>query len=118
MHELSIARAVVDEVVSSATDHGALGVERIRLRVGRLSGVVAGALQFGFEIASVDTLVAGATLVIEDDPVVVWCPVGEHTLELETLVFFCDEHQCPTPEVLSGKDLMILDYEVAHVEHR
>lgn len=123
MHELSVARAIVQEVESSAFEHGFDTVTCVRLRIGRLSGIVADAVQFGFGIARVDTVCEHATLEIDVDPVIVWCPDGEHTVELgesEHLVFRCPEHGCATPEVLGGEDLLITGYDspdVGDLEH-
>lgn len=111
MHELSIARAVVAEVEDAARRHGADAVGSVTLSVGRLAGVVPGALTFGFELAAEATMLDGAELVIEFEPAVVWCPVGEHTLELGDVRFFCDVHGCATPELLSGKQLEIVRFE-------
>ncbi len=115
MHELSIARAIVGQVEESARQHGVTTVRRVTLRVGRLSGVVAGALQFGFDVVTPGTVCDGAELVVESDPVVVWCPIGEHSLELDSMVFRCVEHDCPTPDVLSGKDLLVVGYDTDEV---
>ncbi len=112
MHELSIAHAVVVEVESAARAHGAARVIGVTLEVGRLSGVVPGALTFGFEIAADGTLCEGAVLSVRQMPVVVWCPVGDHTVELSEMVFRCPEHDCPTPEVLSGRQLEIASFEI------
>lgn len=68
MHELSIAAAVVEGAEEAARRHGAASVERVRLRIGALSGVVPGALRFSFGLAAEGTLLAGAELVIEEVP--------------------------------------------------
>lgn len=111
MHEVSIAHAVLAEVTSSAEGHGIERVGRITLRIGRLAGVVEDALRFGFELVAENSLAEGAELVIENEPVVVWCPVGEHAIELDDLYFHCDEHQVGCPELLSGRQLEIASYD-------
>ena len=113
MHELSVARAVIAEVTDSARAHGVDAVAEVTLRVGRLSGIVAESLQFGFELSSPGTICDGAELVVEVDPVVVWCPDGEHEVELDDMVFACPSHGCATPEVRSGDDLLIKGYRPA-----
>ncbi len=113
MHELSIAHAVIGEVEAAARIHGARHVTGVSLEVGRLSGIVPGALVFGFEIASEGTLCEGAELRISEMPVVAWCPDGDHPVELAEMVFRCPDHGCPTPEVLSGKQLEITSFEIS-----
>lgn len=111
MHEVSIAQAVLAEVTASAESHGIERVGRITLRIGRLAGVVEAALRFGFELVAENSLAEGAELVIENEPAVVWCPAGEHPLELDDVSFFCDEHQVTCPELLSGRQLEIVSYD-------
>lgn len=113
MHELSIARNIIAEVEDAARRNDVADITNVTVQVGRLCGVVAGALTFGFELAREGTLLAEAELIIEDEPVVVWCPEGDHTVELADMIFRCPDHGCPTPEILSGKGMEILRFEVA-----
>lgn len=113
MHELSIARNIISEVEDAATRNDVSDITSVTVQVGRLCGVVAGALTFGFELAREGTLLAEAELIIEDEPVVVWCPEGDHTVELSEMIFRCPDHGCQTPEILSGKGMEILRFEVA-----
>lgn len=108
---MSIAQAVLTEVAASAESHGVERVGRITLRIGRLAGVVEDALRFGFELVAENSLAEGAELVIENEPVVVWCPVGEHPLELDDMHFFCQEHDAMCPTLLSGRELEIVSYD-------
>ena len=115
MHEVSIARAILSEVSASAESHDVERIGRISLRVGRLAGVVEGALRFGFELVAENTLAEGAELVVNTEPVVVWCPSGNHSLELEGVHFYCAEHDVACPELLSGRQLEIASYDPAPV---
>lgn len=63
MHELSITQSVVD-AVSERTD-GAQ-VATVRLRIGKLSGVVPDAVRFCFELIAEGTPLQGARLEIEE----------------------------------------------------
>lgn len=65
MHELSIALSLVDAVCEDLTRLGDVSVRRVRVRVGPLSGVVADALSFAFEVAAAESAIAGARLDIE-----------------------------------------------------
>lgn len=120
MHELSIATAVVDEVEKAAAAHGIDAVATVTLEVGRLAGVVASALELGFEVAAAGTVVEGARLEIDLRPLVVRCPEGGHDLELAQPDLWCSEHACATPQVISGRELRIVrftaaDEEMSHV---
>jgi hydrogenase nickel incorporation protein HypA/HybF len=66
MHELSIAMSLVDAVCDELPRLGAgASVRSVRIRVGPQSGVVAEALAFAFDVAVLETPLAGARLEIE-----------------------------------------------------
>ncbi len=113
MHELSIANNIISEVEAAARANNVQSVASVTLSIGRLCGIVPGALQFGFEIAREGTVLSSAKLLIEEESVVVWCPDGDHSVELMDMVFRCPVHGCQTPEILSGKGMEILRFEVA-----
>ena len=112
MHELSIASAIVAEVRDAMVANDVSVVTDVTVKIGRLSGIVAGALEFGWDIVRQGTELADAALIVEDDPVTVWCPVGDHSLTLDGMIFRCEEHDCSTPEILSGERLEIVRFTV------
>jgi hydrogenase nickel incorporation protein HypA/HybF len=112
MHELSIALGIVDFAQEEAARLGGK-VTAVHLRLGRLSGVVSEALLSGYEVACQDTVLEGSTLVIEDVPVVVYCPACREQRSIEGIQWFvCPECGTPTPEVRSGKELTVVALEV------
>ena len=70
MHELSIAHAIVGTVADAVPGRR---VERVRLQVGMLAGVVPEALQFGWEVATGGTLLEGSVLEVERVPLDAVC---------------------------------------------
>ncbi|MDH6121636.1 hydrogenase nickel incorporation protein HypA/HybF [Kitasatospora sp. GAS204A] len=110
MHEMSIAVAVVEQVERAAREHGATGVEAIRLQVGELAGVVPQALEFCFELACAGTVLAGGTLGVEAVPARASCA----RCAREWAVGMPPDLGCPScpgvaGELLSGRELQILD---------
>ncbi len=73
MHELALAQSIVESATRAALDAGARSVRQVRLRVGALAGVDAGALLFGFEVAARDTPLSGATLEVVPVPLRLFC---------------------------------------------
>lgn len=63
MHELGISRNVVAIVAEAANGRR---VRRVTLEIGKLSGVMADALQFCFEAAAHGTVLEGAVLDIRE----------------------------------------------------
>ena len=87
MHELSIAMSLVDAVCEELPRIGArVTVRSVRIRLGPLSGIVADALRFAFEVAVEDSPIAGARLEIEDAP--------GRVLELKALEVIDDAEDC------------------------
>ena len=66
MHELSIALSIIDGVTEELEERGRPKLHAVHLRVGRLSGVVADALLFAYDVACVETPLAGSRLVIAE----------------------------------------------------
>ena len=112
MHELSIALSLID----LAQDEGArLGgrISAVHIKVGALSGVVRDALLFSYEVACHDTPLEGSQLVIEEVPLVVYCPTcdAERTLRSAQLLC-CAECGTPTPQIREGRELELVALEV------
>lgn len=109
MHELSIAESVIEAITARTTTRR---VRRVRLEVGRLSGVSADALRFCFELAAVDTPVDGAALDIDELPGRARCATCEEEFVLSDPILLCG---CGSSDVrvLTGDELRILSVEVA-----
>ncbi|GAB2691259.1 hydrogenase maturation nickel metallochaperone HypA [Kitasatospora kifunensis] len=109
MHEMSIALAVIEQVERAAVEHGARGVESVRLLVGELAGVVPQALDFCYELACADTVLAGSTLTVESVEGRARCADCGH----EWAVGMPPDLGCPgcsgaRVELLGGRELQIL----------
>lgn len=65
MHELAIVEGVIDQVTGRLPD---AKITSVRLEIGALSGVVADALLFSFELATEGTNLQGASLEITEVP--------------------------------------------------
>jgi len=112
MHELSIAMSIVEMASEEAARRGAR-VNAVHLRLGRLAGVVKEALLFSYEVAREGTPLEGARLVIEEAPIVVYCPACRAERTLASInQFFCPDCTTPTPEVLRGKELEVTALEI------
>jgi hydrogenase nickel incorporation protein HypA/HybF len=113
MHELSIAYSLVEIASETAANAGATRVRVVYLRLGALSGVDRGALDFSYEIATEGTLLAGSTLVVEELPVRVYCRECAQELELASIQCFqCPQCGVPTGDIRQGRELAIESIEV------
>lgn len=94
-----------------AREHRASQIHRVTLRVGILSGVVPDALRFAFDALRGGTMAEGATLEIEEPPVVCWCSQCNHSFEHPGVSYACPQCSRTTADVRGG-----LEFEVASLE--
>jgi hydrogenase nickel incorporation protein HypA/HybF len=112
MHELSIAMGIVDMAQEEA-EHRGVRVDAVHVELGPLSGVVADALLFSYEIACSGTCLEGSRLVIKEIPIEAYCPVCKTSKILTSMQWFCcPECGTPTSEIIHGKELAITALEV------
>ena len=112
MHELSIAMSIVDAALEESQRRG-VQVSAVHLRLGALSGVVKDALLFSYEMACQDTRLEGSQLIVEDLPVIVFCPRCQREQTLNSVqLFACPECGTPTMDVRQGKELEVFALEV------
>ena len=97
MHEFSIMQSTLETAAQKMSAAGATEIHRLKVRIGRLSGVVPEALRFAFEALKDKTPAAGASLEIEEVPAVCWC--AGCAAEFETAKY---EYACPRCHELSG----------------
>jgi len=114
VHELSIAHGIVEVVTEAARAAGAESVTAVHLRIGRLAGVEAGALEFSYELVTEGTMLAGSRLVIEELPVVIYCATCRADQTLPGIQRFrCPACDTPSAEIRQGRELDVASIEIA-----
>jgi hydrogenase nickel incorporation protein HypA/HybF len=109
VHELSIAAAVVRSVTDALPGRR---VTCVRLRVGALSGVVAGALGFAWDVAA-DGLLAGSRLEVETAPVRTACRTCGREADLpDPLPVRCPHCAGRDVDVLGGREIELVSVDV------
>lgn len=113
MHELSIAHSLVDVVSETAKQNGASRIRAVNLRLGALAGVVRGALEFCYEIATAGTALEGSTLNIRELPIVIHCGTCGKDVELPDLAAFrCPDCGTPSGDIRQGRELEVESIEL------
>jgi hydrogenase nickel incorporation protein HypA/HybF len=112
MHELAIARAIVEIVERHAAGRR---VARVELRIGRLRQVVPSALRFGFELTARDTVAEGAELAIVDVPAGGRCRSCGAEGELHAFPFACTGCGAAEVELTQGEELLVEAVEIEEV---
>ncbi|MBA3530122.1 MAG: hydrogenase maturation nickel metallochaperone HypA [Propionibacteriaceae bacterium] len=103
MHEVAIMQSVVDMVVERAAGRR---IAAVQLRVGMLSGVVADAMRFCFDVVTVDTPLEGSTLEINETPGRASCQSCGIEFAVDDLILLCP---CGSADVriVAGRELLV-----------
>ena len=113
MHELSIAMSLIELLEEELEKRGNVKVVTVHIKVGDFSGVVKEALVSAFEMATESTPFHGATLVIEEVPVVVYCPRCEAPRPIHSVqMLCCAECGTPSAKIVQGKELEVTALEI------
>jgi hydrogenase nickel incorporation protein HypA/HybF len=114
MHELSVAQSLVDLVLEKLMRvDEPVRVSSIRVRVGRLSGVVPEALRFAIGPATEGTELSGVKLELEESPVMVYCPACRTAREPRgENDWACSVCGTPADDVVGGKELELVSIEI------
>jgi hydrogenase nickel incorporation protein HypA/HybF len=114
MHEMGIAMEIVKIAIDSIpSDMENSRVEKIHLKVGKLSSVLPDSLRFCFKIISEDTPLDGARLIIEEIPVVAVCSDCNNRWTISEPVFQCKNCNSGSIQIISGRELDIDSIEIA-----
>ncbi len=113
MHELGIAQNILDIVRQSVLKEQIEAVRGIKLRVGQLSGVVPDSLDFCFKAIVSNTEMQRASLSIEQIPTTTECRNCMHRFQVEEFDFTCPACRSTNLELISGKELEIVEIELA-----
>jgi len=118
MHELSIAQDIL-EIVNQYVAPGQMNAVRsVKLKLGKLSGVVPDSLEFCFGAIVSDTPLEQASLDIEQVPTRADCPECGNSFLIEDPVFFCSRCGSSAIRVVSGTELQVVAIELADQESK
>ena len=112
MHELSIARALVDEVEKIAVAERAQRVVSLTVQVGALSGVDPHALEWAFPVAAEGTVAGQARLEIESVPARAECNACGAEYEPGFPFFACERCGSENVRLSGGRELLIHSVEM------
>jgi hydrogenase nickel incorporation protein HypA/HybF len=112
MHEFAIAQSLLKIVECEALPYTGAKVLRIKLRLGKMSGVMPDALKFAFEVISQGGVAMGACLEIEEVPLKVRCHHCGGIFTVDTPFMICARCQGTDVEMISGRELEIASMEI------
>jgi hydrogenase nickel incorporation protein HypA/HybF len=113
MHELGIAQNIVEIVQQSVPRNQAPAVKVVKLKVGRLAGIVPDSLEFCFSVLVGDSDLKGAKLHIEQTATVGRCKDCSLDFPVKEYEFFCPSCKTTNIELISGTELEITEIELS-----
>jgi len=114
MHELSIVSSLFEVLEEKARENRATKIVKVRLKLGKLTGVVPELLQTAFDTYKQGTIAAEACMEIEEVPLKLRCRGCAAEIEKEDYVLVCPSCRSTDLEILEGMDLVLdkIDLEV------
>lgn len=113
MHEMALARDLVDLIREEAAARSAARVTRVVLEIGVLSHVDPEALRFGFDSAILGTPAEGAALDIDSPPGAAWCVDCGETVTIERRGDPCPQCAGHLLMVTGGEEMRLKEMEIA-----
>lgn len=112
MHELALARSLIEIVDEYAAEHNVTHIKKINVRLGEMSAMTR-ALHFCFSSVAEGTSCEGAILNIEVIPLTVYCstcevvkaPTGRYS-------FRCPDCGMPAHKVITGREMQLASLEL------
>lgn len=112
MHELSLTQSIIELAIDHARRENAKTILCLTVEIGALSGVMAEAVSFAFDVCSQDTIAQGARLEIRHIPGLGRCLVCHEQTTMETLSYVCPLCGSLALETLQGQEMKFIEMEV------
>ena len=112
MHELSIASSLLDLCLEKAAEAKAVKITNIKLKIGKLSGVVVHFLKEAFEAIKTGTIAekSGFEYFLQD--VKIFCGSCQKESLLKKNIFKCPLCESIDIKVTDGEDLILMNLEL------
>jgi len=111
MHELSVCRALLEQVVRTAIEYGASSVVGVRVRIGPLSGVDPSLLATAYPHVTAGTLAAASLLTINRTSLTVLCQACGHETAAEPSRLMCGACGSVHTQLVGGDELELESIE-------
>ena len=112
MHELSLCESIRTVLETEAEKQAFDAVIRVRLEIGRMSGVEAEAMRFGFDAVMAGSIAESAVLEIVETPGQAWCNMCDMNVPVSARYDPCPQCGSHPLLVTGGTDMKILELEV------
>jgi len=112
MHEMSIVQSLLSIVEEEMSKNNAATLKAVRVTIGEMSGIVPDALKTCFEILTAKSEMKGAVLKMDITPLIGCCKKCQKEFKVEKYNFLCPECESTDVEIISGREMNIVELEV------
>ena len=112
MHELSIAKNIIEIASEQARKNNLSQVNEIEIEVGRLSGVEIEALEFVLEIVTKQTILQNSRTIITSIPGLARCQVCSKEFATDSFIAQCPECKGFNFQIIQGQELRVKSLNV------
>lgn len=112
MHEMAIAKSIIDIAIAAAEKAGARKVTRVNVIAGELRGIIPLQLTYCFGLMAENTIASGAQLGLEIVPISGKCRRCDETFVVKDYRYICPKCQSEDVQTVSGTELRVKDIEV------
>lgn len=114
MHEVSIALGMIDELKRIARENNATKITDVKLKIGRMTGIVTDSLIFAFDAIKLEhPLLSSAVISIEEVPLVYECIECGKAFQSDDAYFpSCPGCNSYKMKVISGEEQYIENVEI------
>jgi len=112
MHESGIALSLLEIIEQEVLPYKGSKVINVKLRIGRISGVMPDALRFAFEALSTGGVADGASLEIEEVPIAIRCNTCKKVSVSDAPFMVCPHCKGVEVEMIGGRELEIREMEI------
>jgi len=121
MHEISLCRGLLQQVIQISDEHQASVIKSIQLKIGPLSGVEVELLKRSFPLVSQGTAAQDATLEITIMPVTVQCNECKTKSDITGMELSCPHCDSASTTLLNGDEMtlenVVLEQHEVKVTH-
>ncbi len=123
MHEMSIVRRMMAELMRIAQENNARKIANVNLKVGKMSGIAVDFLQSAFDTLKTEyPILSSAKIIIKETPLIYGCNNCKNTFspqdesdeadETDEILSSCPECKSHNLKLVSGEELQIENLEL------
>ena len=107
MHELSIAQALIEQILEVAQENNLEKVDEVVIETGVMKQVIPEVMQEAYAAVIVDTIAQGSTLQIVETSAQAKCQECKKEFEPEIDNYLCPDCQIANVEILKGNEIIL-----------